>query len=356
MYDTETTVTQSSPLDESKSTVAQVNQRLAAPTCAALTVASSSTPSVQYATKAILWNEVEFGTFIECGFSATVSRGKWQGREVAIKQMHKVSHGNQNLLSHFRNELEILELLCHPGMMHLYGRLVTEKDPSGEQAFVMPLMAGDLFGMIEKKQNFNPVAVLYELACVFEYLHANRTIFLDLKPENVLLDSAGHIRLADYGLAVRTTPEGKFVSNSQRILGTDGYIAPEIYQDSLIRKVNCTYTFKTDIWSFGVLAWTITSGYNWLSGYRNDPMLRLSKMIRGDKEKIPEGCDPVVASVIEACVEVDPGKRPTATLLRRKLEAALPSDFLRYSLFRPAICRQALPPEIPPVDMPARRV
>ncbi|XP_050789492.1 rhodopsin kinase GRK1 [Gopherus flavomarginatus] len=115
---------------------------------------------------------------------------------------------------------------------------------------VMTLMnGGDLryhiYNVDEKNPGFpEPRAVFYtaQIICGLEHLHQNRIIYRDLKPENVLLDDAGHVRLSDLGLAVEL-PEGK--DKTKGYAGTPGFMAPELL-------MNEEYDWSVDYFTLGV--------------------------------------------------------------------------------------------------------
>ncbi|KAF5895242.1 rhodopsin kinase 1, partial [Clarias magur] len=82
------------------------------------------------------------------------------------------------------------------------------------------------------------------------HLHAMDIVYRDMKPENVLLDSQGHCRLSDLGLAIEL-PAGK---TSTQKAGTGAYMAPEILTET-------PYRTSVDWWSLGVSIYEMVSGY-----------------------------------------------------------------------------------------------
>nr|CAD7432303.1 unnamed protein product [Timema monikensis] len=88
-----------------------------------------------------------------------------------------------------------------------------------------------------------------QVLCGLEHLHTQGIVYRDCKPENILLDDHGHVRISDLGLAVEI-PEGEMVRGR---VGTVGYMAPEVID-------NEKYTFSPDWFSFGCLIYEMIEG------------------------------------------------------------------------------------------------
>jgi serine/threonine kinase 32 len=110
---------------------------------------------------------------------------------------------------------------------------------------VVDLMnGGDLRFHISRK-TFTEEAVRFwiaELGCALRYIHKQGIVHRDVKPDNVLLDSEGHVHLADFNVASDLTPGKPLTSKS----GTLAYLAPEVYAGR-------GYYSEPDWWSLGVL-------------------------------------------------------------------------------------------------------
>lgn len=103
---------------------------------------------------------------------------------------------------------------------------------------------GDLRFHISRK-TFTEEAVRFwiaELGCAVRYVHGQGIVHRDIKPDNVLLDSDGHVHLADFNVASDFTPNKPLTSKS----GTLAYLAPEVYEGK-------GYSCEVDWWSLGVL-------------------------------------------------------------------------------------------------------
>jgi len=86
---------------------------------------------------------------------------------------------------------------------------------------------GELFNLLLKKKKFTEEQTRFYAAQIvlsMEYLHAKDIIYRDLKPENVLIDNYGYIRITDFGLSKR----GAIGEDAHSVCGTPEYLAPEI--------------------------------------------------------------------------------------------------------------------------------
>lgn len=93
---------------------------------------------------------------------------------------------------------------------------------------------------------------LLQIIGAMKYLQKNRVIHRDLKLGNLFLSEKMEVKLGDFGLASKLSFDGE---RRQTICGTPNYIAPEILSGK-----ETGHSFEVDIWSFGVIAYTLLVG------------------------------------------------------------------------------------------------
>ena len=91
-----------------------------------------------------------------------------------------------------------------------------------------------------------------EIFLALEFLHKKRVIYRDLKPENVLIDLQGHVKITDFGLAKELMKDTSGKTNS--FCGTDEYLAPEI----ILKE---PYNQSVDYWALGILIYEMLTGF-----------------------------------------------------------------------------------------------
>lgn len=104
---------------------------------------------------------------------------------------------------------------------------------------------GELFSFMRKNNCFTEAKARFyiaEIIVAIKYLHSKNILYRDLKPENVLLDLTGHIKLADFGLS-KEICEGEL---THTFCGTPEYIAPEVVNKR-------GHNFAVDVWTIGVV-------------------------------------------------------------------------------------------------------
>ena len=96
--------------------------------------------------------------------------------------------------------------------------------------FVMEFLpGGELFYHLRREKKFSEERTVFyaaEITLAIESLHKNNVIYRDLKPENVLLDEEGHIKITDFGLSKQGVASGH--KKAYTFCGTPEYLAPEI--------------------------------------------------------------------------------------------------------------------------------
>ncbi len=136
-----------------------------------------------------------------------------------------------------------------------------------------------------------------------EYLHSMHVMHRDIKPENLLISEDGVVKIADFGLAKRSTRD-----RARTVCGTDEYLPPE-----MIREV--PYDHRVDIWSTGVLLYEMLVGDSPFAS--NKGRKRVHHKILVGKVTFPEWIPSELRDVIMSFLQVRPDDRAT---LRTVLE------------------------------------
>lgn len=182
--------------------------------------------------------------------------GHNKGAVFAMKVLRKATIEQQQgkAVEHLMSERAILEAIRRlPFTVHLHYAFQTNN-----KLFLILdyISGGDLFTLMSIYGAFGEeTARMYacELVVALESLHEIGIVHRDLKLENVMLDSAGHVVLTDFGLSkeICADPDDRVYS----YVGTIDYMAPEI-----VNQQQDGYTKAVDWWSFGVLLWEMVSG------------------------------------------------------------------------------------------------
>ncbi|CAI0459197.1 unnamed protein product, partial [Linum tenue] len=204
------------------------------------------------------------------GFGSVYKGLLRDGREVAVKRL---SHTSTQGVQEFKNEVRIVSKLQHKNLARLYGCCI-----NGEEKMLvyeyLPNRSLDIFifdktrnSSLDWKRRFD---IIIGIARGILYLHQDsrlKIIHRDLKPSNVLLDAAMNPKISDFGMA-RLFGEEQTEANTNRVVGTYGYMSPEYAMKGL-------YSTKSDVFSFGVLTLEIISGMRSNQSYEGSPSFSL---------------------------------------------------------------------------------
>ncbi|XP_048516754.1 ribosomal protein S6 kinase 2 beta isoform X1 [Dendroctonus ponderosae] len=219
--------------------------------------------------------------------------GSDAGTLYAMKVLKKAT---LKIKDRFRTQTErnILVDVQHPFIVKLHYTFQTE----GKLYLILDfLKGGDLFTRLNKEVMFTEEDAkfyLAELALALDHLHSIGIIYRDLKPENVLLDSDGHIALTDFGLS--KLPLGDVAYS---FCGTVEYMAPEVVS----RK---GHSYAADWWSFGVLMYELLTGGLPFEGHdRKDTLTQILKA----KLAMPTILSPEAQSLLRVLFKRNPANR-----------------------------------------------
>lgn len=219
----------------------------------------------------------------------------------ALKCLKKVHVVQQQQEQHVYNEKKVmLECRNCPFINKLFR---TFKDNKYVYFLMEPCLGGDLFTILQKNHLFNEQTSRFMTGCVIEafaFLHARNIVYRDLKPENVMLDNRGYLKVIDFGFAKKISPTSK----TWTFAGTPEYVAPEII-------LGKGHDRAADYWTLGIFLHELLVGKPPFRG--TDHMRTYNQILKG----------------IEAVHFPKHVSKPASRLIRR-LCRAVPTERLGY--------------------------
>lgn len=264
------------------------------------------------------------------------------GRLYAQKQFRKASLTvHKRLVEQTKTERVILESVNrHPFVVKLFYAF---QDHERLYLILEYAQGGELFHHLELERMFTEeVAAFYmaEIVLALEHLHHNvRVIYRDLKPENCLLDSEGHLLLTDFGLSKVALEEEDSRTNS--ILGTIEYMAPEVVQ-------GVAYDFAVDWWSLGAIGFDLLTGSPPFTGNNHT---KIQQNILKQKLQLPYFLGPDAKDLLTRLLRKDPSKRLGGTTTK-DLKTLKAHRFFRKIDWKKLAKREVEPPIMPVITDP----
>lgn len=245
-----------------------------------------------------------------------------------LKKSHLVK---RRQIERTRTERKVLSVVNHPFIMKLHYAFQT---PDKLYLVLDYCPGGELFFHLSRFRRFpERVARFYaaELLLAIGHLHKRSIIYRDLKPENVLLDADGHVKLGDFGLAkagIQHPYEG-----ATSMCGTPEYMAPEVL-------AQMGHGFCVDYWGLGMICYEMMTG---LPPWYTTDRQQLFRRLKSAPLDIPSYFSAASAACVAALLERNPRRRLGVTGIRTVME----HEFFRSISWRALYSRRVEAPVRP---------
>jgi predicted Ser/Thr protein kinase len=213
---------------------------------------------------------------------------KQLGRTVALKVLSPALASDPSFVERFTREARALAQLSHPNIVAVHESGVHD----GVPYLVMEYVEGTPLRKLLAAGKLTPeraLEVVPQICDALAYAHAHGVVHRDVKPENILVDREGRVKIADFGLAKLATVDETRLTRTRMLMGTPNYMAPEQIENP------STVDHRADIYSLGVVFYEMLTGELPLGRFKAP----------SEKAAVDARLDPVVLRSLEK----DPGDR-----------------------------------------------
>jgi serine/threonine-protein kinase len=233
------------------------------------------------------------------------------GQAVALKFLPESLKDDPARRDRFYNEVRTARQVAHAAVCRVYDVADADGQPFLSMEYVDGEDLASLLRRIGRLPSDKALDIARQLCAGLAAAHERGVLHRDLKPDNVMLDGRGKVRITDFGLAGLAE---SFAGNDVRS-GTPAYMSPE-------QLAGREVTTASDIYSLGLLLYELFTGRKAFEGRT------LAELVRKQSETTPanpstlvQEIDPAVEAVILRCLEKEPRLRPPSALA---VAAALP--------------------------------
>ncbi|KAE8684427.1 CBL-interacting serine/threonine-protein kinase 20 [Hibiscus syriacus] len=256
----------------------------------------------------VLMQKYEFGRFLGQGNFSKVYHAKniETSQSVAIKVIDKEKVLKVGMIDQTKREISGMSLVKHANILKLYEVMASQT----KIYFVMEYAkGGELFNMLSKGKLREDTARKYfqQLISAVDFCHSRGVNHCDLKPENLLLDGNGILKVSDFGLSALA--ECKHQDGLlHTACGTPTYVAPEVLNSKGYDGA------KADIWSCGVILYVMLAGY---LQFHDTSLIAIYRKISKADYKFPNWFSPQVTKLLSRILTPNPKSRNDKSVVQK---------------------------------------
>lgn len=251
-------------------------------------------------------------------------------RDVAIKILRLDFANDDEFIRRFHREAQSATSLVHPNIVNIYD--------VGEEKDIYYIVMEYVEGKTLKQyiQDHHPIPIekavdiMLQITSAISHAHQNNIIHRDIKPQNILIDRRGKIKVTDFGIAVALSATALTQTNS--ILGSVHYLSPEQARGGKATK-------KSDIYSLGIVFYELLTGKVPFSGH--SPVSIALKHLQDETPSVREFNSDIpqsVENIILKATAKDPFHRyQSAAEMEEAIKRALDPDVLNEPKFTPPV-------------------
>ncbi|XP_028109584.1 CBL-interacting serine/threonine-protein kinase 21-like isoform X2 [Camellia sinensis] len=231
------------------------------------------------------------GTFAKVKLAINTDNSQY----VAIKIINKHMVMENNLTYQVQSEIRTMKLLHHPNIVRIHEVIGTRTKIYIVMEYVSGGQLSDKMSYINRLNERDARKHFQQLIDAVDYCHCRGVYHRDLKPQNLLLDSQGNLKVSDFGLSALRKP-GDLLST---VCGSPSYVAPELLANRGYEGA------AADVWSCGVILYELLAGY---LPFDERSLMNLYRKISRAEYTFPEWFTESQKKLISRILEPNPQK------------------------------------------------